>query len=85
MIHLFYVVAWMSSPFNRKARLWVKGRKGLFQKIQAEITQLQGQISSIAESASFSGENWLSVDSGAVGYNAAKSIVAISLSVNSAV
>ena len=44
-------------------------------KIQSEITQLQGQITSIAESASFSGENWLSVDSGAAGYNATKSIV----------
>lgn len=45
------------------------------EKIQSEITQLQGQISSIAESASFSGENWLSVDSGATGYNATKSVV----------
>ncbi|MEM7069138.1 MAG: flagellin [Pseudomonadota bacterium] len=44
-------------------------------KIQSEITQLQGQIASIATSASFSGENWLSVDSGAAGYNATKSIV----------
>ncbi len=44
-------------------------------KIQSEITQLQGQIQSIAESASFSGENWLSVNSGAAGYNATKSIV----------
>ena len=44
-------------------------------KIQSEITQLQGQITSIAESASFSGENWLSVDSSDAGYNATKSIV----------
>ncbi|MDF1630979.1 flagellin [Mycoplana sp. MJR14] len=28
-------------------------------KIQEEITQLQGQLKSIADSASFSGENWL--------------------------
>lgn len=45
------------------------------EKIQSEITQLQGQITSISESASFSGENWLSVDSSAAGYNATKSIV----------
>ncbi len=44
-------------------------------KIQSEITQLQSQLSSIATSASFSGENWLSVDSSDAGYNATKSIV----------
>jgi len=44
-------------------------------KIQAEITQLQDQLKSIAGSANFSGENWLSVDSGSPGYNATKSIV----------
>ncbi len=31
-------------------------------KIQEEITQLQDQLKSIAESASFSGENWLQAD-----------------------
>ncbi|MDA8870309.1 flagellin, partial [Rhizobiaceae bacterium] len=31
-------------------------------KIQSEIEQLQGQLTSIAESSSFSGENWLSID-----------------------
>ncbi len=44
-------------------------------KIQSEITQLQGQLKSVANSAAFSGENWLSVDSSAAGYNATKSIV----------
>lgn len=44
-------------------------------KIQSEITELQNQLTSIAESASFSGENFVSVDSGAAGYNATKSIV----------
>jgi flagellin len=44
-------------------------------KIQAEITQLQGQLKSIADSASFSGENWLSVNSTNPGYNATKTIV----------
>ena len=44
-------------------------------KVQSEITQLQGQIQSIAESASFSGENWLNVDSSAASYNATKSVV----------
>lgn len=45
-------------------------------KVQAEITALQGQLKSIADSASFSGRNWLSVDSSAAGYNATKNVVA---------
>ena len=32
-------------------------------KIQSEITELQNQLQSIADSSVFSGENWLSVDS----------------------
>jgi flagellin len=44
-------------------------------KIQSEITELQAQLRGIADSASFSGENWLSVDSGAAGYNQIKTIV----------
>ncbi|PHP65722.1 flagellin [Zhengella mangrovi] len=44
-------------------------------KIQSEIGELQNQLVSIAESASFSGENWLSVDSSAAGYIATKEIV----------
>ncbi len=44
--------------------------------IQDEVSELQNQLISIADSASFSGENWLSVDSGAAGYNATKSVVA---------
>lgn len=45
-------------------------------KIQSEIGELQNQLTSIAESASFSGENWLSVDSSVTGYNATKEVVA---------
>ncbi|MBO6901287.1 MAG: flagellin C [Rhizobiaceae bacterium] len=44
-------------------------------KIQAEITELQSQLTSLATSASFSGSNWLSVDSSASGYSATQSIV----------
>ncbi len=44
-------------------------------KIQADITQLQSQLKSIADSSSFSGKNILSVDSGATTYNATMSIV----------
>lgn len=44
-------------------------------KIQSEISELQSQLASIAGSATFSGENWLSVDSADPGYNASKSIV----------
>ncbi|MEP0507707.1 MAG: flagellin, partial [Aurantimonas coralicida] len=45
-------------------------------KINSEIKELQGQLTSIASSASFSGENWLSVNSSAAGYTATKSVVA---------
>ncbi len=45
-------------------------------KIQAEVDELQNQLQSIASSASFSKENWLSVDSSATSYNANKSVVA---------
>lgn len=44
-------------------------------KIQSEITELQNQLVSVTDSASFSGQNLLSVDSSAAGYNATKSIV----------
>jgi flagellin len=45
-------------------------------KIQGEIKELQNQLKSTANAASFSGENWVSVKSDAVGFNATKSIVA---------
>jgi flagellin len=44
-------------------------------KIQDEIDSLQDQMKSIANSASFSGENWLSVNSAAADYVQVKSIV----------
>jgi flagellin len=44
-------------------------------KIQSEISELQNQLKGIASSASFSGENWLSVDSSVTGYNATKTII----------
>jgi flagellin len=44
-------------------------------KIQSEISVLQKQLKSTGDSASFSGQNWLSADSSATGYNATKSIV----------
>jgi len=45
-------------------------------KVQSEISELQNQLTSIANSASFSGENWLQQDSSATGYSATKEIVA---------
>ena len=45
-------------------------------KIQSEISELQNQLTSIATSASFSGENWLSVDSSDAAYTATKNVVA---------
>ena len=60
-----------------KAKLVASKEPGVDKsKIQSEITQLQDQLTSIATSASFSGENWLSVDSSATGYSATKSVVA---------
>jgi flagellin len=44
-------------------------------KIQSEISQLQEELKGMADSATFSGENWLSVDSSPTGYNATKSVV----------
>ena len=46
------------------------------QKVQSEIAELQNQLQSNADSAVFSGQNWLSVDSSLAGYNATKSVVA---------
>jgi flagellin len=46
------------------------------EKVQAEIAELQNQLQSISESSVFSGENWLSVDSSATGFNATKTMIA---------
>ena len=43
--------------------------------IQSEIEQLQGELQGIASAASFSGANWLSIDSSASGYQATQTIV----------
>lgn len=45
-------------------------------KVQSEIKELQNQLTSIASSSVFSGENWLSVDSGDAAYNATKTMIA---------
>ena len=45
-------------------------------KVQSEVAELQNQLQSIASSSVFSGENWLSVDSGAASYNATKTMIA---------
>jgi flagellin len=45
-------------------------------KVQTDITALQSQLHSIADSASFNGVNWLSQNSAAAGYNSTASIVA---------
>jgi flagellin len=45
-------------------------------KVQLDVTQLQKQLKSISDSASFNGQNWLSQDSSASSYNATKGIVA---------
>jgi flagellin len=45
------------------------------QALQSEIQELQKQLSAIATSSSFSGENWLSVNSSVTGFNPDKSVV----------
>lgn len=45
-------------------------------KVQSEIKELQNQLKSIGASSVFSGENWLSVDSSAAGYNGTKTMIA---------
>ncbi|MBI1648775.1 flagellin [Hyphomicrobium sulfonivorans] len=44
-------------------------------KIQTEITELQSQLKGMSDAATLQGQNWLSVDSEAAGYNATKKIV----------
>jgi flagellin len=46
------------------------------EKVQSEIAELQNQLRSIGDSSVFSGENWLSVDSGDAAYNATKTMIA---------
>lgn len=59
-----------------KAKLVAARQPGVDRtKIQSDITELQGQLQTIADSSVFNGENWLSVDSGAADYNASKTIV----------
>ena len=60
-----------------KAKLVAAREPGLDRtKVQSEITELQKQLKSVADSASFSGDNWLSIDSSAGSYNGTKNIVA---------
>ncbi|MBB3996400.1 flagellin N-terminal helical domain-containing protein [Aureimonas pseudogalii] len=60
-----------------KAKLTAATQPGVDKNvIQSEIGELQKQLLSIAGSSVFSGENWLSVNSEAVDYDATKKIVA---------
>ncbi len=44
--------------------------------VQSEIRELQAQLVNIGDTASFNGENFLSVDSSSPGYNSVKEVVA---------
>jgi flagellin len=60
-----------------KAKLVAAKQPGIDRKaLQTEITSLQNQLKNVADSASFSGDNWLSVDSSAASYTATKGVVA---------
>jgi flagellin len=59
-----------------KDKLTAAAQPGLDRaKIQTEITELQASLAGIATAASLQGQNWLSVDSSAAGFNIAKSVV----------
>jgi len=59
-----------------KAKLVAAREPGIDRsKVQSEIDELQNQLRSIASSASFGGENWVSVDTGGTAYNATENVV----------
>lgn len=35
-IHLYYLAALLASPFHKKAKLWIQGRKNIFQEIETK-------------------------------------------------
>ncbi len=60
-----------------KAKLIAAKQPGVDKaKIQSEIAQFQEQLKGVATSASFSGSNWLSIDSSAAGWNGIQKVVA---------
>jgi flagellin len=61
---------------NIKTKLVAASQPGVDKsKIQSEIAQLQSQLQGIASAATFSGSNWLSVDSSSSDYSEAQKIV----------
>ena len=36
-IRLYFLMIWLVSPFNRKARQWIRGRKGLLKRIRNTV------------------------------------------------
>lgn len=59
-----------------KSKIVAASQNGVDKKaIQSEITELQKQLTSIATASTFSGENWLMVNSGLSNYTATKSVV----------
>lgn len=60
-----------------KSKLTSATQAGVDRKaVQADIDALQDQLKSIASSSTFSGENWLSVNSAVTGFSADKTVVA---------
>jgi len=59
-----------------KSKLVAASQPGIDRsKVQSEIKQLQDQIKSVADSSTFSGQNWLSVNTTSSSYTATKNIV----------
>jgi flagellin len=69
-----------------KAKLVAARQPGVDRtKVQSEIKEFQNELKGIADAASLSGENWLSVDSSSDNYNATRTIVASFSRTNDAV
>jgi 3-deoxy-D-manno-octulosonic-acid transferase len=43
-LRIYYFFIFVSSPFNKKARLWIHGRKNIFNQIRAEIDPASDHI-----------------------------------------
>ena len=67
----------LSDLQNMRAKLQTALQPGVDRaKVQTEIAAIQSKMKSTADSSNSSGQNWLSVDSQAAGYQGTKSVIA---------
>jgi hypothetical protein len=41
-IRIYWLMAWVISPWNPKAKRWVQGRKGWFEELTASLLRVTG-------------------------------------------